>query len=194
MKKAVVAVAVAALAILGMAATMAKHGASVVYAHDGNVVGTWFVTVTVNTPPGAPPFIFTDMVTFNPEGTLVATSTAFNSHTSEVLPGPLGVDTSDAYGVWEPGAGPNEVRITFKRFLFAGANPSSTALYSSSAVPGQDIGVNTVEAVGTSQAGEDGATLAGPFTSQFANLEGTNVFAGKGTFSATRIKVEPMAP
>jgi hypothetical protein len=52
MKKAVVAVA--ALAILGMAAMMAKHGPSVVYAHDGKVVGTWIVTVTVNTPPGAP--------------------------------------------------------------------------------------------------------------------------------------------
>lgn len=192
MKKAVVAVA--ALAILGMAATMAKHGASVVYAHDGNVVGTWIVTVTVNTPPGAPAFIFTDLVAFNQGGTLVATSTAFNPHTSEnpFLPAPLVVDTSDGYGVWEPGGGPNEVHITFKRFLFAGAN-TSAALYGSS-LPGQNVGVNTVEAVGTLLPGEGGGTLAGSFTTQLVNLGGTNVFAGNGTFSATRLEIEPLAP
>src|SRR5207237_5505681 len=94
------------------------------------IAGTWIVMVTVNTPPGAPPFVFTDLIAFNEGGTLTATSTAFNPHTSEILPGPLGVDTSDGYGVWEPGTGPNEVRITFKRFLFAGANASSAALYS----------------------------------------------------------------
>ena len=187
MKKAVVAVA--ALAILGMAATMAKHGAPVVYAHDGNAVGTWIITVTVNTPPGAPPFVFTDLIAFNEGGTLTATSTAFNPHTSEILPGPLGVNTGDGYGVWEPGAGPNEVRITFKRFLFAGANASSAALYSSSSVPGQNIGVNMVEAVGMLGGGK----LAGSFTTQFSNLGGTNVFVGNGTFSATRLEMEPLA-
>jgi hypothetical protein len=190
MKKAVVAVT--ALAILGMAATMVKHGASLVYADDDNVVGTWVVTVTVNTPPGAPPFIFTGMIAFNHGGTLIATSTAFNPHTSEILPGPLGVDASDGYGVWEPGGGPNEVRITFKRFLFAGVNASSAALYSSSFVPGQNVGVNTVEAAGTLHAGEGGETLAGSFTTQFSNLGATKVFAGSGTFSASRIEIEPL--
>jgi hypothetical protein len=190
MKKAVVAVA--ALAILGMVATMVKHSASVVYAHDGNVVGTWTVTVTVDTPPGAPPFVFTDLIAFNQGGTLVATSTAFNPHTSEILPGPLGVDASDGHGVWEPGAGSDEIRITFRRFLFAGANASSAALYSSSFVPGQNVGVNTVEAVGTLHAGEGGGTLAGSFTTQFLNLGGAKVFAGSGTFSATRLEIEPL--
>jgi hypothetical protein len=42
MKKAILAVGV--LAILGMAATTARHGAPVVYANDGNAVGTWLVT------------------------------------------------------------------------------------------------------------------------------------------------------
>jgi hypothetical protein len=192
MKKAVVAAA--ALAILGMATTMVKHGASLVYADDGNVAGTWVITVTVNTPPGAPPFIFTDLIAFNHGGTLVATSTAFNPHTSEILAGPLGVDTSDGYGVWEPGGGPNEIGITFKRFLFAGANASSAALYSSSFVAGQNVGVNTVEAVGTLHAGEGGGTLTGSFTTQFLNLGGANVFSGSGTFTATRLEVEPLAP
>jgi len=54
-----------------------------VRADNGSLVGTWIVTVTVNTPPGAPPFVFTDLISFNSGGTLTATSTAFNAHTSE---------------------------------------------------------------------------------------------------------------
>jgi hypothetical protein len=82
MQKVVVLVAVAALVMLGMATTMVKYGAKVVYAHEGDVVGTWIVTVNVNTPPGAPPFVFTDFIAFNEGGTLVATSNAFNPQKS----------------------------------------------------------------------------------------------------------------
>ncbi len=42
------------------------------------------------------------------------------------------------------------------------------------------------------QARSDGDTLAGPFTVQFANLGGQVVFAGSGTISAKRLKIEPL--
>src|SRR5215472_13602145 len=72
------------------------------HAGDQSIVGTWTVTVTVNTPPGAPPFVFTDLIAFNQGGTLTAASSTFNAHTSEnpFLPPPMVVDTSDGYGVW----------------------------------------------------------------------------------------------
>ena len=46
-----------------------------------------------------------------------------------------------------------------------------------------------VEAVGMLGGGK----LAGSFTTQFSNLGGTNVFVGNGTFSATRLEMEPLA-
>jgi hypothetical protein len=165
-------------------------------AEDQGVAGTWIVTVTVNTPPGAPPFVFTDLLSFHSGGTLTGGSSAFNPHTSENpdLPAPLVVDTSDAYGVWKPGYEPNQFTLTFKRFLFAGAN-TSTALYPSlpgqASFLGQYVGVNTVEAVGTFHAGNHGDSLTGSFTNQFVNLDELVVFAGSGTFSATRVLTSP---
>lgn len=41
-----------------------------VNAANQGLVGTWLVTVTVNTPPGAPPFVFIDLIAFNSGGTL----------------------------------------------------------------------------------------------------------------------------
>jgi hypothetical protein len=138
------------------------------------IAGTWIVTVTVNTPPGAPPFVFTDVIAFNSGGTLTGASSAFNAHTSEnpFLPAPLVVDTSDAYGTWSPeGDNSNQIALTFRRFLFAGAN-TSTALYGSF-FPGENVGVNTVQAVGTFHTGSEGDSLTGSFTNQLVNLGGT---------------------
>jgi hypothetical protein len=160
-----------------------------------SIAGTWIVTVTVNTPPGAPPFVFTDMIAFNSGGTLTGASSAFNAHTSEspFLPAPLVVDTSDAYGTWSPeGDDSNQFALTFRRFLFAGAN-TSTTLYGPF-FPGQNVGVNTVEAVGTFHTGKNGDSLRGSFTNQFVNLNGEVVFAGSGTFAATRLGIEPLTP
>jgi len=159
------------------------------------VAGTWIVTVTVNTPPGAPPFVFTDMIAFNSGGTLTATSSTFNPHTSEnpLLPLPLVVGTSDAYGIWKSdGDDSNQFALTFRRFLFAGAK-TSTALYGPFSL-GQNVGVNTVEAVGTLYTGKNGDSLTGSFTNQFVNLGGEVVFAGSGTFAATRLTIEPLTP
>lgn len=160
-----------------------------------SIAGTWVVTVTVNTPPGAPPFVFTDLIAFNSSGTLTAASSTFNAHTSEnpILPPPLVVDTSDGYGTWKPeGDDSEQFALTFERFLFAGAN-TSTALYGSF-FPGQNVGITTVQAVGTLHTSNSGDTLAGSFTNQFVNLGGQVVFAGNGTFTATRLKIEPLAP
>jgi hypothetical protein len=159
------------------------------------IAGTWIVTVTVNTPPGAPPFVFTDLIALNSGGTLTAASSTFNPHTSEnpLLPAPLVVDTSDGYGDWKPERDDsNQFALTFRRFLFAGVN-TSTALYGPFS-PGQNVGVNTVEAVGTLHTGKNGESLTGSFTNQFVNLGGEVVFAGSGTFAATRLKIEPLTP
>ena len=178
MKK--LAFGIVSIVLLSLAAFMQSARAQ---AGNQSIVGTWTVTVTVNTPPGAPPFVFTDLIAFNQGGTLTAASSAFNAHTSEnpFLPAPLVVDTSDGYGVWKStDDNPDRVAITFKRFLFAGVATSSYAF----SFPGQYVGVNAVQAVGTLQDGD----LAGSFTTEFKNLAEQVTFSGNGTFTATRLK------
>jgi hypothetical protein len=170
---------------------LALMPAAHVKAANENNVGTWIVTVTVNTPPGAPPFVFTDLIAFHSGGTLTGASSTFNAHTSEnpLLPPPLVVDTSDGYGAWKSmGDDSNEFALTFNRFLFAGAN-TSTVLYGPF-FPGKYVGKNTVQAVGT----RDGDSIFGSFTNQFVSLGGQIVFAGSGTFTGTRLKIEPLTP
>jgi hypothetical protein len=171
--------------VLSLAAFMPSARAQ---ADNQRIVGTWIVTVTVSTPPGAPPFVFTDFIAFNQGGTLTAASSAFNAHTSEnphLLPlPPLVVDTSDGYGVWKSTDDDSDrVAITFERFLFAGAATSQN-IYGPF-VAAQYVGVNTVQAVGTLQDADD---LAGSFTTEFKNLGGQVTFSGSGTFTATRLK------
>ena len=166
-----------------------------VKADNQSIVGTWIITVTVNTPPGAPPFVFTDLIAFNAGGTLTAASSTFNAHTSEnpFLPSPLLVDTSDGYGAWKSlGDDSKQFALTFNRFLFAGAN-TSTSLYGSF-FSGQNVGINAVQAVGTFHTDKNGDSLTGSFTNQFFNLSGDVVFAGSGTFTATRLGIEPLMP
>jgi hypothetical protein len=54
------------------------------------------------------------------------------------------------------------------------------------------VGVNAVQAVGIFQTGKNGDSLTGSFTNQFVNLGGEVVFAGSGTFAATRLAIEPL--
>src|SRR6516164_9614170 len=127
MKK--LAFGIVSIVLLSLAAFMQSARAQ---AGNQSIVGTWTVTVTVNTPPGAPPFVFTDLFAFNQGGTLTAASSTFNAHTSEnpFLPPPMVVDTSDGYGVWKStDDNSDRVAITFQRFLFAGA-ATSTKIYS----------------------------------------------------------------
>jgi hypothetical protein len=169
--------------------------APVVRASGGGIVGTWIITATVNVPPGAPPFGFTELGSFNPGGTFLDTFSIDFSSQNPFLVGPfapLAVNFSDKFGTWKQmGADSNQFAVTFKEFLFAGAN-TPTAVYGSF-FPGQNVGVATVEAVATLQNGPAGDTATGPFTFQLTNLQGVEVFAGSGTFSATRLKIEPLA-
>ena len=176
---------IASIVVFALAAFMPSARAQ---ADNQSIVGTWIVTVTVSTPAGAPPFVFTDFIAFNQGGTLSAASSAFNAHTSEnpYLPAPFVVDTSDGYGVWKSaGDDSSQVAITFKRFLFAGV---ATSYYGFS-YPGQYVGLNAVQAVGTLQ---DADTLAGSFTTEFIPLmplPGKPPFSGSGTFTATRCEL-----
>src|SRR5207245_9817943 len=101
-------------------------------------------------------------------------------------------ETSNGYVVWKRTVDDsNHFALTLKRFLFAGAK-TPTALYGSF-FPGQNVGVINVECVATVDTGEGGETLTGQCTFQFVNLAGKVVFAGSETFSATRLKIEPLA-
>ncbi len=163
---------------------------------QGSVVGSWLVKVDVNTPAGPVPFA-TELASFNPGGTFVdAISIAFSSQN----PGfagplaPLAVNFSDALGTWKQvGEDSNQFAATFKRFIFAGANTPTGPTGYGSFFPGQNVGVATIEAVGTVQTGASGDTASGQFTFQLINLQGTVVLEASGTFSATRIRIQPLA-
>ena len=159
---------------------------------QGSVVGSYLNTVTVNTPPGAPPLIFPELVAINPGGTFIDTLAIAHSSQNPFFTGPfapLAVDFSDAIGTWKPAGDSNQIAFTFKRFLFAGANTPTSAY--GSFFPGHNVGVATIEAVGTLQTGPTGQTLTGTFTFQLTNLQGTVVLPASGTFSAMRLEVEP---
>jgi hypothetical protein len=158
----------------------------------GSPVGTWILKATLDTPPGSPPFVVTNLVAINPGGTFTITDNVFNAHTSgnPFLPPPFVVDNGDGYGSWER-RGSNQFATTFKRFLFAGAKTDS-AIYGPFFV-GQHVGEGTIQGLNTLQVGKDGDTWGGPFTFQARNLRGDVVAAGSGTVSATRLKIEPLA-
>src|SRR6266849_8791168 len=157
---------------------------------QGGVVGSYLNTVTVNTPPGAPPLIFPELVAINPGGTFIDTLAIAHSSQNPFFTGPfapLAVDFSDAIGTWKQvGDDSNQFAFTFKRFLFAGANTPAAAY--GSFFPGQNVGMATIEAVGTLQTSAAGQTLTGSFTFQLTNLQGAVVLTASGTFSATRLK------
>jgi len=186
--------------VLGFAAAdlpgrrIAGLATPVVRADGGSVVGSWINAVTVNTPSGPQP-LTTELIAINPGGTVIDTLTIAHSSQNPFYTGPfapLAVDFSDAIGTWkQAGDDSNQFAFTFKRFLFAGAN-TPTAAYGSF-FPGQNVGMATIEAVGTLQSGPAGQTLTGTFTFQLTNLSNQVVLPASGTFSATRLKIEPLA-
>ena len=97
----------------------------------GGFVGSWIGTVTVDTPPGFPPFVFADLVNVNRGGIL--TGTNGNAHFSQnpFLPPVDRVDASDFFGSWEP-VGHNQLAGTNKWLLFLGPNsPPGSGRYCS---------------------------------------------------------------
>ncbi len=186
--------AVVALAIALMVVAILPESTRKARAQDGGgtIVGTWVFTSTLNTPPGAPPFVFTELGSFIPGGIFIDTFSLKNS-ANPFVPPPVAVDFSDKFGTWrQVGDDSNQFAITFKEFLFAGAD-TPTALYGPILFPGQNVGVATIEAVATLHSGAGGDTITGPFTFQLTNLQGTVVGSGSGTFSATRLQIQPLA-
>jgi hypothetical protein len=162
--------------------------------NQGSVVGTWVVTVYVNTPGGPAPFA-TEFASFNPGGTFADAITLAFSSENPGFAGPLApfaVNFSDAFGSWKQvGDDPSQIAGTFKRFSFAGAN-TPTEVYGSF-FPGQNVGQATVQFTAALQSTSSGQILVGSFTFQLTNLEGTVVLSGSGPFTATRLKIEPLA-
>jgi len=157
----------------------------------GSIVGTWIGTGTVDTPPGTPPFVFTELAIVNDHGTVAGTNGISHSAQNPFVPPPLAVDLSDYFGSWVRIDDPNQFAVTLKRLLFASAN-TPAELYGPFFV-GQHVGEATIQVVVTLHHGEDGDTLEGPFTFQLRNLNGDVVFAAMGTISFTRLKIEPLA-
>jgi hypothetical protein len=186
--------------VLGFAAAdlpgrrIAGLASPVVRADGGSVVGSWINAVTVNTLSGPQP-LTTELIAINPGGTFIDTLTIAHSSQNPFFTGPfapLAVDFSDAIGIWKQvGDESNQFAFTFKRFLFAGGN-TPTAAYGSF-FPGQNVGMATIEAVGTLRTSAAGQTLSGTFTFQLTNLQGIVVLPASGTFSATRLEIEPLA-
>ena len=159
---------------------------------DRSIVGTWIFTIMIDQPPVLQGFVFTDLFAINRGGTFTNTSTVSHAHSSEnpFAPPPAVVDISDGYGAWKR-VGDDQFALTLKRLLFAGAR-TPTALYGSF-FPGQNVGVLNVQAVATVHTGKGGDTLTGQATFQFVNLAGEVVFHGSETFSATRLRIKPLA-
>jgi hypothetical protein len=154
---------------------------------DGNsIVGTWIVTTSPSMSPGTPPFVYPELVSFNPGGTLIDTHAIAHSSENLLLPPAVTVDSSDAFGIWHQLGDLNQFATIHKRLLFAGPNTPSS-LYGPF-FPGQLVGFETVHTVLSLQANTDGDTLGGPFTVEFTNLTGQVVFSDTGTISAKRLK------
>jgi len=189
-------VALAAIVLtLGGLHTTPAQGQQGGQGNQSSVVGSWTVTVFVNTPGGTVPFA-TEIASFNPGGTFSdAINLAFSSENPAFAGGPLAafaVNFSDAFGSWKQvGDNPNQVAGTFKRFLYAGAS-TPTAVYGPF-FPGQHIGEATVQFTGTVQTTPSGQSLSGSFTFQLTTLQGAVVLTGSGPFSATPIKIQPLA-
>ena len=184
MRKPGLYVAAACIVLLALLGSMPSPNAEE-RSEEGSIVGTWIVTTSI------PPFVFTELAAFNPGGTVIDTHAIARSSENPSLPPAVAVDSSDSFGSWRRLNDSHQFAVTFKRLLFAGAN-TPTALYGPF-IPGQHVGFETVQAVLTVHASADADTLAGPFTVQFANLGGQVVFAGSGTVSAKRLKIEPLA-
>ena len=185
---------VALAAIMGTLGSLHNTRAQDQQGNQGSVIGTWVATINVDTPAGPQP-LATELASFNPGGTFIdAISIAFSAEN----PGfagpfaPLAVNFSDAFGTWKPVNGDSgQFAATFKRFLYAGAN-TPTAAYGPF-FPGQNVGQATIEVAGALQATKSGNILVGSYTFQLTNLDGTNVLAGGGSFTATRVNVQPLA-
>ena len=158
----------------------------------GSVVGTWLNSVTVDVGGVSVP-LANELVSFGPGGVFAdVISIQFNGENPGFAGTPLAANFSDALGSWKSVGDGSQVAGTFKRFIFA--TPNTPPVYGPGPYfPGQNIGVATIEFVGALQPSSSGPVLAGSFTFQFTDLQGNLVFPGSGKFSATPLKIQPLA-
>jgi hypothetical protein len=149
---------------------------------DGGIVGTWIGSLSLN----GSSIVITELPSFGGGGTVRGTNTF--SHN---------IPAARTYGrakrlfrSWAPIAGSSQIAITLKRLIFACPN-TPVANYGQS-FPGQNVGIVSIQAVGTVQHTENGDTLTDPVTFQLTNLLDQVVFAGSGTASFTRVAIEPL--
>lgn len=180
------------IVVLAVLASMPNSHVKADENQQGSIVGTWMITSTINTPPGTPPFVFTELGSFNPGGIFIDTFSLDHNSANPFVPPPLAVDFSDKFGTWKEVGDSNQFAGTFKEFLFAGPD-TPASVYGPILFLGQNVGVATVEFVATLQTGAGGDTITGPFTFQLTNLQGATVFTGSGTFSGTRLQIQPLA-
>ena len=163
----------------------------------GGFVGSWIGTVTVDTPPGFPPFVFADLVNVNRGGILTGTNGNAHSSQNPFLPPVDRVDASDFFGSWEP-VGHNQLAGTNKWLLFLGPksppDPAVTAVWCPGTTcapgpfPGQNIGLATLQGVTTLEHTKSGDTLTGPWTVQLTDLKDNVVATHTGILSFSRIE------
>jgi hypothetical protein len=128
--------------------------------------GSWEGVVT-SVGGGPPPFRV--LMNFTADGGFIASGDGDSSTNQSGSP---------QYGVWERIGGKNSrtFAVTFRQLFYA---PDSTSL--GSARMRQTVILN-----------ESGDTWNGPFVVQIFAPDGTLVFTGKGTATATRIQSEPL--
>jgi hypothetical protein len=153
---------------------------------DESIVGTWMGSLSLDNSPFPP---ITELPSFSRGGTVAGTN-SFSHNCQNPFP-VLTVEIGDYFGSWAAMAGSNKIAITLKRLLFACTNTPVAIYYQS--FPGQNVGILSVQAVGTVQHTKKGDTLTGPVTFQLTNLFDEVVFAGSGTASFNRVEIEPLA-
>ena len=151
-----------------------------------SIVGTWIGPLSLNNSS----LVITELPSFGPGGTVAGTNTFSHNCQNPSLPPVLTVELSDYFGSWAPIAGSNQFAITAKRLVFA--CPNTPAASYGPSFPGQNVGIVSIQAVGTVKNTENGDTLTGPVTFQLTNLSDQVVFAGSGTASFTRVAIEPL--
>jgi hypothetical protein len=152
----------------------------------GRIVGTWIGALSVNNSS----LVITTLVSFGAGGTAAGTNGDPHNCQNPFVPPVLTVEASDYYGTWAPITGSNQIALTLKRLLFA-CSTTPAAIYGSS-FPGENIGLDSIQAVGTVRHSKNGDTLTGPVTFQLTNLSDQVVFAGSGTASFNRVTIEPL--
>jgi hypothetical protein len=157
-----------------------------------SIVGTWIGKLIFDTPPGAPPFAISELVSFNESGTVMGTNGISHFSANPFVPPALAVDLSEHFGSWVRIGESNRFAVTFKRLLFGGSN-TPTAIYGVFS-PGQEIGLATIQVIGLVEHTEAGDQISGRFAIQFKNRNGEVVFTASGNVSLSRMEVEPLVP